>query len=268
MNNFYKVWNRVAPYYDRWVTKTQNRLLTEYQTIEEKHLFHLIKSSLLKDDISIVEIGCGTGRLFFQIIKNKLDENISNEIKFSIGIDISRNMIQAAIKNFQDANKHIINKWENKMIFFNIDARNASKGLMKRMDKNAYLEFLGTRKIVVCMLNTLGIIYPADRINIINEMAKIAGKDGKIFISVFNAELFEKKANGIYKSLTGIVGKFNNNTVFDIKNHDFKNKDYYSHWFLENEIMNLVHNGLSKTNIRYSNMVAKKINSIGIIVHN
>lgn len=265
------IWDKIAPLYDRYVTNlipNENQLLVKYQDDEEKILCHLIDEELCLNNVTIIEIGCGTGREIINIAQNYLtsvpDQKFS--IKLLLGVDLSKKMIENSIRNFQEnISKNLISKyWEDKVKFI-IGNVLKLKTILQRENINTK----GSTVIVICLLNTLGIIHDEnDRNNIITQMARVAGKDGKLFISVFNAQQFSKNAPDIYSQLKEIVGEFDGMESFDIPNNDFYNKTskYYSHWFTKEEIVDLVKRGIKDTPLNKREINIIEIENIGLVI--
>ena len=177
MTKPYEIWDKIAPNFDAYISRTNNSLTIEYEKAEEKRLFEVILNRLKTDDLTIIEIGCGTGRLLLRVADAKLDKVPgAYTIKRFVGIDISAPMLELAKKNASTTGDVIE--------FVHADAREVNK-IRKSIVEN-------TAAIVFCVLNTLGIFFPQDRPGIISAMARLAGKNGTVFLSVFNAREFEK----------------------------------------------------------------------------
>ena len=263
MGNFYKNWDDLSITYDRYITQSKNVLLKDFIKREKRSLFSLIDESLKKKEVIVVEIGSGTGRLLFEIAEDQSKKENPYQIRFLIGIDVSPIMTKIAKKKHQDflGKNELSESWENKIKFC---CENAI--LLNESIKQKDLNFNDATIIVVCVLNTLGIIDPNERSEVIRQMIKLAGIEGKIFISVFNAESFQKNAFAIYKPITKMIGPIDEKQFFDKNSPDVKSKTgYYSHWFKESEIINLITDSLKNTNYIPKQLTHIKVKDIGII---
>ncbi len=255
------VWNKLAPKYDHFVTFTKDPLLRKFQKAEKRTLFSLISREANNDNLILIEIGCGTSRLLFRLIKSKTYKKNALKIKFIIGIDDSDSMytISSYEKDKQMRNKKFPNDIKSKLKILKVNAGEWKK-LEKKIKNNVGSKnYKNCKKIVFCILNTLGIMHPNERKKVIYSMAKIAGNNGILFISTFNAGMFKSYAPRIYDEIKDITGFFDDNS-FDSINNDFISRDYYySHWFNFNEIkddLNEYVNGKINTRL---------LNDIGII---
>jgi ubiquinone/menaquinone biosynthesis C-methylase UbiE len=247
----YEIWDKIASKWDENVSETKNPLLIEYEKAEEKKLFEIIQNRLRTDDLTIIEIGCGTGRLLLRIADAKLDAAPdTHTIRNFVGVDVSGPMLEIARKNASDSGCQIG--------FVHADAREVEK-IRKAVAEN-------TKVIVFCPLNTLGIFLSEDRPGTIAAMAKLAGINGTVFVSVFNAVAFEKNAYEIYVPVMPMVGQFDRKAALDLKTNTFRNGDYFSHWFLEGEIRKLVEENFKATPLEDRKLKVQKVGDIGILV--
>lgn len=143
--------------------------------------------------------------------------------------------------------------------FVHADARDVGK-IEKAIAKD-------TEIVVFCPLNTLGIFLERDRPETISAMARLAGKNGVVLVSIFNAVGFEKNAYEIYAPVMPMVGKFDRKTALDLKTNTFHNGDYFSHWFLEDEIFRLVEKNLKATPLEGRELVVDKVGDIAILIN-
>jgi len=264
MVNFYKNWDDLSIKYDRYVTQSKNVLLRSFIKREKRYLLSLIDENLQKKDVIVVEIGSGTGRLLFEIAEDESKKESPYRVRYLIGVDVSPMMTKMAKKKHQDfiGDKELSESWENKIKFC---CENAI--LLNESIKQKKLNFNNATIIVVCVLNTLGIIDPNERSQVVQQMIKLVGTDGKLFISVFNAESFKKNAFVIYKPMTDMIGPIDERQIFDENSPDVKSQSgYYSHWFNETEIINLITDSLKKTNTTGKQLTHVNVSDIGIIV--
>jgi hypothetical protein len=257
-------WYTKAYLYDKLVTESKNKMLKDFIRKEEE----MLDSSLENIDgtFSLIEVGSGTGRTLFSFIWK---QSIFERLNYLIGIDNSAAMYQISVeklnklKNFSSIPETLRREIDKKFIFFNIDALEMNyffrdgkanqDEFEKRFGENDFLRkfkiplYNDSRKVVCCLLNTLGVILdpkmkldPADaRQRVVNNMVSAAGQEGTILISVFSARSFHSKALKLYKSLEKITGKFDEK-AFNKEEYVFKTRTYYSHWFEKEEIVNLL----------------------------
>jgi len=249
MSKPYEIWDNIAPKWDSNITETTNPLLAQYEKAEETKLFEIIKNKLLTGDVSIVEFGCGTGRVLCNIAGAELDKGIGHKIRRFVGVDISKPMIDIAEKN--------ASRWGGLFEFVHADAQETGK-ISEAIAEN-------TAAIVFIPLNSIGIFLEKDRPGAINSMAKLAGSKGVLFVSVFNAVAFEKNAYEIYAPLTSMVGQFDRKAL-DGKTNTFRNGEYFSHWFLEDEIKTLVEENLNGTPLEGRKLNVQKVGNVGILI--
>lgn len=257
------VWDKAAHYYDKYVTKSKYDRLILYKTGERERLFRFIRASIQPDDeVCLIDVGCGTGRLLVDTVQSFIVNENDRRVRALIGVDNSDAMIARAQRRVQSEIKDAYARGLVQVI--NGDARTLSEDISHKMD---VYTVRNSRKIVFCMLNTLGVFRDEnDRRAVIAEMAKTAGSGGHIFLSFFNAASFAKEAPPLYSGLMKIVGSFDPNTYPFAQTVDFANRDYYSHWFQTSEATDLVKAALAQTPLAGSTPTATPINSIAFTV--
>lgn len=251
------VWNEVADLFDTYVTRTEIKPLLSYIQSEKFYLDKVI-ANCKGDCVSLVEIGSGTGRLLMrylskkQLLKEYADVNTDasivekfwNKLKIIVGVDCAEKMLEQTERNLE---KHGLKQHlDNKLFLFKSRAEYLRYGVNHNLDdtKSRKLKqqgFWNHKRIVCNMLNTLGIMNPSIREDTLLEMKELAGPDGTIVLSVFDANYFTKGVEQIYTPLKGLVGDFSLGINVDHLTSVFTTeKGYYSHWFTEEEITNLV----------------------------
>ncbi|MCK4478178.1 methyltransferase domain-containing protein [Candidatus Bathyarchaeota archaeon] len=259
------IWEQKASIYDRYVTRTRNKLLRFYLTKEQNFLDDYLRRVITqkaKRKISIVEIGSGTGRTLLYYAKKP---NIINNVEYMIGIDnalamhnISKFKLTEMAGSFN--NSDLLQKY----VFLNLNAEELSKYfdngrilLGKLIDDNIddciakidERKFNDSVKVVINLLNTLGVIKNTKPL-VLHNMVKIAGTDGRVVVSVFDGAKFEEHAQDIYKSIRNIVGKFDLDD-FDFDKTEFASASYYSKWFTFQEAKNFMEKaGCTKIRLR------------------
>jgi len=166
-----------------------------------------------KNNISIIEIGTGTGRIIFDLYKDLKNDNI----KFT-GFDLSR-----AMKTNADRQKNAAEIKQGKIEFVVKDASDSD--MLNQFNDD-------TVKVVLCLFNTIGVIHGEDkRKKVIENMKKIAGDNGVVIISAFNGDNFKQIAPHIYKPIEDLVGQIDENLSFDNDRKVFRTESgYHSEW--------------------------------------
>ncbi|MDH5733156.1 MAG: hypothetical protein OEY88_05155 [Candidatus Bathyarchaeota archaeon] len=248
-------WNRIASLYDGRVTNTELGILREFLDIEERLLDDvLINMISKKHKITLIEVGAGTGRTIFSYLTKRA---ILANLAYLIGLDNAGAMYARMTSKFEGFREDglVSKKDSKKFVFLDMDAvamsqyfdrgRLNHKALLSSYGENNYLGnlkpdiFNSSRKIVVNLLNTLGIMEKRIRSEVVRNMISASGPKGKIVVSVFSSECFNAIAPVLYRSIEGLTGKF----TVDAFNHEkkvFRTETYYSHWFSEMEITRLM----------------------------
>lgn len=262
--NHKAIWNRVASDYDEFVTFGHNKLIHQFIKKESEILIDIIKKQ--RSEISLIEIGCGTGRVLFNLVSKK---SINKKIKYLIGIDNAKTMIDIS-KQKLSITSHAI---QNKVLFLHMEGSMLNKtfgngrlsSLPAKYDSNDHTSILkkseydASKKIVCVLLNTLGSMSKSERITTVKNMIDCAGKDGMIIVSVFNGENFTKNSRAVYDSLKTMI--HNSTYYFDDKKHEFTtNNGYFSHWFEVDEIKKIMHDA------ECTDVKLKKIGDVAIFL--
>lgn len=253
------LWSEVASIYDAYVTRTQNKWLEDFISEEQTLLEEAVLDTLAdKADkkVSIMEVGCGTGR---NLVQCALSKRVMNRTEYMIGIDSAKGMVAAAFDKKSELDRlGLFSKAAaDKIIFLLLDAQCltnyfyngrinmstvASSGDNgKALTKIIAKRFDTSRKIVCNLLNTMGVMKLDTRKTVVREMLQSIGYNDKVLLSVFDADYMPTYAPALYKSIEKIVGDFRAEEAFDFKKFEFfTKKPYYSHWFTEQEIIDLV----------------------------
>ena len=212
-------WNEMSSDYDSCVENNSDPVISGFIDQEIKLTVNLCKKVILPNKkYSIIDMGCGTGRVLFSLQK-EFDENVS-----FYGFDASEPMIKFSKTKQNGQNM--------KNIFFHQFDVTDSK----------ISDFLDTDsiKIPMCMYNTIGVIPPAKRQQFFDNMIRLAGKDGFVLISAFNGDNFSYAAPRIYNPMKKMVKKIDDDS-FDEEKVAFRNSlGYYSQWFTKNQILDLL----------------------------
>jgi SAM-dependent methyltransferase len=249
------VWDLKASLYDKYVTKTKNRVLREFLQKEEKLLDEILLDTISnQSQVSLIEVGAGTGRTLFSYLTKR---HILKKLAYLIGIDNAGAMYGRMKSKFEDIQDSGIVSLEDseKFIFFLMDAIEMSRfffrGKINVLElkavygENSYLQKLkpsrynDSKKVVINLLNTLGVMKPDIRPKVLANMVLAAGENGKVVVSVFSSDCFMEIAPTLYGSLKRITGNFDER-AFDPEKKEFRTRTYYSHWFSQNEIADML----------------------------
>lgn len=251
------IWNKAAKDYDTYVTHSKKRLLLCYIEKEREFISKMIQK--VKDvssrNVTIFEVGCGTGRIAFDIINN---QNLAKSIDYIIGIDNAEEMVRAANDILFERLRMPNNSDYKKILFSLMDAlemnnyfydgkidlskvkRNGLLKLCHQIDPDKYNQSI---KLAVLALNTLGSFRPQTRGEVIKSMKNLVGQDGFVIVSVFSAKDFKYVAKQIYTSMLPLVGATNESDLeFDIDKKKKKyvfltNSGYFSEWFTRKALL-------------------------------
>jgi len=236
------VWEVNAPAYDLSVSTSGHVFLRDFMSNETRMLETLLVD-LARDGetVAVVEVGSGTGRTLFNLAR---DDDLQQHVKCFIGIDSSRAMTKIA-----RGKREILvvsNALREKFFFFRLKGEELSKYFsqgrirwesLERDHKNGEQvgrlngkSFEKHKKILCCLLNTLGILEEGARAEIIRNMVAAAGPNDTIVFSVFSSEAFDKEAPALYGTITELVGEFTASS-FNSRTSEFRTANYYSMWF-------------------------------------
>ena len=99
---------------------------------------------------------------------------------------------------------------------------------------------LKNSNIVMCSYNTLGVVPSDKRLNFINNMKTIAGKNGLVILTMFNGDDFGFVAPKLYRSMIPMIKQIDDDS-FDEINRVFHNSiGFRSQWFTKNEIKSIL----------------------------
>lgn len=249
------IWDRAATIYDRYITDTTHLFLRNFMKEEKQLLDRVIKDVARESHkISLIEVGCGTGRTLFNCMT---EPDIVTNIEYMIGIDNSKAMIdKAKSKRSELVRRRVFTNDSPEIFLFLMEGEKFSqyfcqgKVMMEALRRDFLLEgqlsckfkekrYNESTKIICNLLNTLGIVKEHSRVAVVENMVKALGPKDQIVISVLDANCFVEEAPVLYKALEPLVGYFNQ-TAFIDELHMFKTETYYSHWFTEEEVIDLL----------------------------
>ena len=197
------LWDDMAYDYDNSVENNQDPIIIQYLNREIEIISKLCKNFVKSNKkTSIIDMGAGTGRVLFA-----LDEQLQeNSIKF-YGVEVSDPMLKRANEKNQT---------------FDGNSKNIKFIKHDLTDPNLFDYFnSNTPSIVMNLYNTLGVV-PADkRQSFVDNMIKIAGKNGLVILTNFNGDNFDFVAPKMYNPMMPMIRQIDE-TSFDKKNKIFQ----------------------------------------------
>lgn len=256
------IWEVNAPSYDDFVTSTDYPFLRNFLDKEQQFLEETVGDIVRGgNDVSIVEVGSGTGRTLFNLAKKP---ELMSKVVYLIGVDSSRQMTLMA----RSKRETILSPSEaaGKLFFFNLDGAKLSqyfsqgKIMTKRLRRDAGEgESLGklhekaygkSRKIICTLLNTVGIMEQGTRVEVIRNMVAAASRSDLLIFSVLSSASFSNYAPELYSVIRQLVGGFDS-TAFHHESCEFKTDKYYSQWFDKQSFCaTLLGEGCSNLNVK------------------
>lgn len=214
-------WNDMSLMYDDNVGNNSDPVISGYISEEIQIISDLCKK-VIKPDVkyTIIDMGSGTGRVLFS-----LQNILGNSVSY-YGLDVSESMIQLSKNKQLEMNAKNIS-------FLKYDATNPEIGDLFEGDDSV--------KITLCMYNTVGVIDATLRRQFFDNMTGLAGKNGLALVSAFNGDDFAFAAPELYVPMKEMVRQIDEDS-FDGEKLAFKNRlGYYSQWFTQNQILQLLH---------------------------
>lgn len=210
---------------------------------EDKKLSEVVDRYIQNnEDVIFVEIGSGTGR-YLRCFGRKIitDKGYANHLKYVVGLDFCKPMIQTSIKNL------VCSREVNGKTFTSLADRLASDTGLKLdsiRDKlssriqlingdatNPFLEVSGAHVVVGIMFGTLGNISRSDQV--FRNVNRIFTDGGKVIITVFNRKFLDIGRQS-YKELA--EGGFQSLESLSLEDFSFRSREgFYSHWFDETD---------------------------------
>jgi SAM-dependent methyltransferase len=241
------IWEVNAPAYDLYVTNTEHPFLRKFMEQEQNFLEREIsKLASSGDNMSLIEVGSGTARTLFNLMKNR---NLLPSLTYLIGIDSSRAMVRIARSKRETL--VLPSETAGKFFFLHLSGTRLSQYVLRGciqlqrvkrdladnepIDKIETKLFDKSKKVICCLLNTLGVMGPEARIEVIRNMVAAAGPSDLLIFSVFSADAFNKHATELYGTIRPLVGEFSSD-AFDHHSYLFKTSNYYSQWFTKEKI--------------------------------
>lgn len=258
-------WDHIASRYTRLVTLNANKIefLDQYAERERGTVGEYFQSIADQGhELSVVEIGCGDGRALLSYVPTELARSTT----YVLGIDYAPAMIAAANRELdhlhaiKDRMRADARALVDRTAFFQLNAANmrrhfddgrlneleqllgaVSAGSQLQLDASNYG---ASRKVLCCLLNTIGVIEPYDRrVSMLESMLSCLGVEDSLIFTVFAAERFAEEAEKLYRDLQEMIDAEVDETQFDVTSATFSvdgSPGYYSHWFTEPELHRLI----------------------------
>jgi len=215
-----------------------------YELYEEIALRENVVKEVIKNNTALIEIGSGVGRLLHQYgsrIKRKLssrgeryrrflrllysyDPQYARHLKLILGLDFERRMINEASSWLKASGLWPLVQSQRIMQVL---------ALASTFNVNINPSY---HKIVTSLFQTLGNqLGEALQIDMLKKAREFASPNGTVFISVFNASVFETYAKSYYRSIEASVGKaiYCKDSVF------LSSRGVFSLWFTPEKIRKL-----------------------------
>lgn len=220
------IMNKLAekhPYIQEYICK-------EDQFIRDP-LFQLIGDSDSKDDeedsLLYIDVGCGSGTSLLNL-SDDIPLDFHDRVQL-VGIDISSSSIEIATKLAKEKEVDGITTfltWDSTKL--------SSLPNIQEMSNQS-------RKVVTCLGNTLGILRGQIQSETLREICSIIHEDDILLLTVWNADKFEFGRDTYYKDIQEISGPLPPECFhFDTFSVIEPNSDYYSHWWLEDELREIL----------------------------
>ncbi|MDH3488927.1 MAG: class I SAM-dependent methyltransferase [Nitrosopumilus sp.] len=222
------LWDDMASDYDKSVESNQDPTIVRYLDREIEILSNLCRNICQSNkNCSIIDMGAGTGRAIFA-----LDKMLEKDSVEFVGVEVSKPMIRRANQKKENHSRN-----PNNIKFLQLDLT----------DPNLSDHFNSERtNIVMCLYNTLGVIPSEKRQSFVDNMRKIAGKEGLVIITAFNGDNFGFVAPRLYRLMIPMIRRIDDDS-FDEENRVFHNSlGFRSQWFTKTQLKSI----LNSENVR------------------
>lgn len=258
------IWEVNAPAYDAYVTSTDYTFLREFMDTEQQLLERAVGDVVSSgNSVVIIEVGSGTGRTLFNLAKKR---ELLPKIEYLIGIDSSRSMIRMARSKREASLLSLSSDAAGKLFFFHFEGTRLSQYFLRGqthterlrrdvgngepLDKLDAKVFEKSRKIICCLLNTVGVMDQKTRVEVIRNMVAAASPSDLLIFSVLSSASFSQYAPELYKVIQPLVGGSDSN-AFHHDSCEFKTDKYYSQWFDKQSFCaTLAEEGCSNLNVK------------------
>jgi hypothetical protein len=216
-------WDHLAPRQTRYISQNTlkvpflSRFVAQEQAATRAHIASLIAA---KRQVTLIEVGCGDGRVALRYVPPALAPNVA----YVIGVDLAPRMVNAAQEGLRhsiamdDATVPDVRDLYMRTIFLNIDARTLGSffegGRLQDAEQLVSASpadappaldptvFSDSQKVYCCLFNTLGTLdLQSERIELVEAMVSSLGVGDSALISAFDATLFGSEAHAYYEAL-------------------------------------------------------------------
>jgi hypothetical protein len=197
-----------------------------YQSPRLLEIFHHqleLMEPWVTSEATLVEVGCGTCHFCASYL---------NRMGRVVGVDISSEFLTRVRDEYPDSKKLVL-------------VQGDASGLSSLLHSVPELQqgFWNSPRIVTCVMNTLGIMPASIRQAIVSEMVKTMGDHGGFLLAVFNSESFALGVDEFYRQSPQLCGPVTEGDVnYDTSEIRVRSTGFYSHWFKEAELRELVEN--------------------------
>ena len=208
-------WDDMSSEYDNCVENNSSPVISNFIEEEIRIISDICKKFIQPDKkYTIIDLGCGTGRVLFSLY-GILGDSIAY-----CGLDASEPMIQLSKTKQSKLNLKNIS-------FQNYDVTNSK--IDELFDNDSI-------KIPMCVYNTVGVIPVSKREQFFENMKRLAGNEGFALVSAFNGDDFTFASPQIYHPMKSMVKQIDANS-FDEEKLAFRNSlGYYSQWFKKTQL--------------------------------
>merc|ERR1712216_162818 len=141
-----------------------------------------------QEQVTVVEVGCGTGEALVPLY---------NKAKYVVGVDINPKFIE-----FCEQNVPLSKRGKVKHIVGDVTE------LCDQMQRELPEWMDGTKKVVMCVGNTIGIIPEPVKSIAYEQMAELAGPQGVVIVVFWNGNNFGHAVQHFYNKNPALCGPF------------------------------------------------------------
>jgi choline kinase len=172
------------------------------------------------ENVAIVEVGCGTGEALSPLY---------NDAKYVIGVDINPKFIEFCEQNVPQNKQHKV-----KHIVGDVTE------LCDQLHRDLPDWMADTKKVVMCVGNTIGIIPEPIKSIAYEQMAQLAGPQGVVVIVYWNGNKFGDAVQHFYNKNPALCGTFDGSCI-DLNTCTLRTPSgYATHWTTPEEAKGLI----------------------------
>jgi PhzF family phenazine biosynthesis protein len=177
--------------------------------------------AILGERDTLIEVGCGTGKFCMEFV---------GQVRWIVGLDLSDSLLVEARRRLPESDRST----------FLIEGDASQLDLVLRTALGNEHPIWESRRVVTCVMNTLGIMPEAIRQAVVTEMVRVAGREGLIYLVVFNGSAFRTGVEQFYRPNPQLCGELSEEDVdWRSRTLRVRSTGYYSHWFNVDEILAL-----------------------------